>query len=323
MHRRTRQLVAAALLAAAPLGASAQADGYPSKPIRIIVPFAPGGPVDVVARLLQPRLQETLGQPIVIENRAGAGGNIGTVAVARSAPDGYTLLCTSSAFAVNPSLTATAGYDAEKDFAPIVQAATQPNLLIVNPSISAKNLDELLTLARSAKLAYASPGSGTTPHLTAENLFRALGKVDVPAVHFKGAGPAAAAVVAGEPPVGSLAVTAAMPFVRSGKVRALAISSANRHPTLPDVPTFVESGFPSIQDYTWVALMAPAGTPAEVVQKLNDAVNKALQAPEVRERLASLAFDPIGGSPQQFAEYLKSEVVRWAKVVKETGAKVE
>lgn len=319
-----RKHLAALVAAAAILPSSlALAQGYPNKPIRVIVPFAPGGPVDVVARLVQPKMQEVLGQPLVIENRTGAGGNIGAQLVAKSAPDGYTVLVHSSAFAVNPSLTATAGYDAEKDFAPVANIATQPNLVVVNPNLPARNLNELLALAKTQKLAYASPGSGTTPHLTAEHLFAVIGKVQVPAVHFKGAGPAAAAVVAGEPPVGSLAVTAAVPFIRSGKVRALAVSSDKRQPTMPDVPTFIEAGFPAIQDYTWVAMVVPAGTPAEVVNRLNDAVNQALRAPEVKERLESLSFEGVGGTPQQFASYLKSEVVRWAKVVKDTGAKLE
>lgn len=302
-------------------GALAQA--YPSKPVRIVVAHAPGGPVDVIARLVQPKAQEVLGQQLIVENRVGAGGNIGTAAVAKSPADGYTILANSSAFAVNPSLTPNAGYDAEKDFAAVVQVATQPNLLVVHPNVNAKNLQELLALARTAKLSYASPGSGTTPHLTAEMLFRVIGKVDVQGVHYKGAGPAAAAVVAGEPQVGSLAVTAPIPHVRAGKLRAIAISSARRHPALPDVATFVEQGFANVQDYTWVGFFAPTGTPAAVVQRLNDAVNQAIRSPEVMERLASLAFEPIGGTPEQFTKYVKEEVVKWGKVVKETGAKVD
>jgi tripartite-type tricarboxylate transporter receptor subunit TctC len=299
------------------------AQPYPNKPVRIIVAHAPGGPVDVLARLVQPKVQEVLGQQLVVENRVGAGGNIGTAAVAKSPPDGYTVLANSSAFAVNPSLTPNAGYDPDRDFAPVVQVATQPNLIVVHPSVNAKNLQELLALAKTAKLSYASPGSGTTPHLTAEMLFRVIGKVEVTGIHYKGAGPAAAAVVAGEPSVGSLAVTAPIPHVRAGKLRAVAISSAKRNPALPDVATFAEQGFPNVQDYTWVGFFAPAGTPAAAVQRLNDAVNQAIKSPEVLERLASLAFEPIGGTPEQFAQYVKEEVVKWGKVVKETGARVD
>ena len=304
----------------------AHAQTYPVKPIRMMLPFAPGGPVDVVARLIQPKLQETLGQPVVIENRTGAGGNIGVVSVAKSPADGYTILVTSSSFAVNPSLTPTAGYDALKDFIGVANIATQPNLIIVHPSVPVKNLEELIKLikgAQSGTFAYATPGSGTTPHLTGEHLFKVIAQSEVAAIHFRGAGPAAAAIVAGEPKFGSLAVTAAMPHIKAGKVRAVAISSSARQSTLPDVATFVEQGFPQVQDYTWVAMMVPAGTPPAIVQRLNDAVNIALKEPVVRDRLEGLAFEPVGGTSAQFGEYLRSEVARWAKVVKETGAKLE
>ena len=266
------------------------AQAFPSKPVRIIVAWAPGGPVDVVARLVANKMPETLGQTVIVENRPSATGNIGSAFVAKASPDGYTILANSSAFAVNVTLTPNAGYDAEKELIPLVQIATQPNLIVVHPGVNAKTIAELITMAKSAKLSYASPGNGTTPHLTAENLFRTLAKVDVTHVPYKGAGPAAAAVVAGEPSIGSLAVTAPIPHVRSGRLKALAISSSKRHPALPDVPTLVESGFPTLQDYTWVGLFAPTGTPAEVVQKLNDSVNRALQQPDVRERLESLLF---------------------------------
>jgi len=317
-----RRSIVPVTFAALCLAGAATAQPYPAKPVRIVVAHAPGGPVDVIARLVSPKLTEVLGQQVIVENRVGAGGNIGTAQVAKSPADGYTILANSSAFAVNPSLTANAGYE-PAEFAPVVQVATQPNLIVVHPGVKATNLQELLSLARTSKLSYASPGSGTTPHLTAEMLFAVIGKVDVQGIHYKGAGPAAAAVVAGEPPVGSLAVTAPIPHVRAGKLRAIAISSSQRHPALPDVPTFVEQGHANVQDYTWVGLFAPAATPAAIVQRLNDGVNQAIRVPEIRERLASLAFEPIGGTPQQFADYVKVEVVKWGKVVKETGAKVD
>jgi len=322
MTTRIRAVVAAALLASAPLAAS-WAQTYPSKPVHVIVAFAPGGPVDVVARVMGDKLQTILGQPVVIENRPSSTGNLGTQVVAKSAPDGYTILANSSAFAVNVSLSANAGYDPERDFAPIIQAGTQPNLIVVNAAFPAKTLAEVLEMAKTKKLAYASPGAGTTPHLTGEHLFRAIAKLDVTHIPYKGAGPAAAAVVAGEPPIGSLAVTAPMPFIKSGQLRAIAISSATRHRLLPDVPTFKELGYPEIEEYTWVGFFAPAGTPPDVVQKLNDAMNRVLRMPDVRERLEALTFEPIGGTPQQFAEYVRSEVAKWAVVVKETGAKLE
>jgi len=269
------------------------------------------------------KLTAALGQQVIVENRAGAGSVIGIRAAAKAAPDGYTILATSSAFAVNVSLSPNAGYDAERDFAPIIQAATQPNVIVVNAEFPAKTLGELLEMAKTRKLAYASPGAGTTPHLTGEHLFKAIAKLDVVHVPYKGAGPAAAAVVAGEPPIGSLAVTAPLPFVRAGRLRALAISSATRHRLLPDVPTFKELGYPEIEEYTWVAFFAPAGTPPEIIQKLNNAMNRVLQTRDVRERLEALTFEPIGGSPQQFADYVRSEVAKWAIVVRETGAKLE
>ena len=288
-----------------------------------MVAFAPGGPVDVVARVAADKLQEVLGQPVVVENRPSSTGNLATQVVAKAAPDGYTILATSSAFAVNVSLSSNAGYDAERDFAPIIQAATQPNVIVVNAAFPAKTLPELLEAAKTQKLAYASPGAGTTPHLTGEHLFKAIAKLDVTHIPYKGAGPAAAAVVAAEPPIGSLAVTAPLPFIRSGQLRALAISSATRHRLLPDVPTFKELGYPDVEEYTWVAFFAPAGTSPEIVQKFNAAMNRVLQMRDVRERLESLTFEPIGGSPQQFAEYVRAEVAKWAVVVKQTGAKLE
>ncbi len=322
MSTRLQAVMAATCLALAPLSPCV-AQGYPARPVHIIVAFAPGGPVDVVARVTADKLPEILGEPVVVENRPSSTGNLGAQVVAQAPPDGYTILATSSAFAVNVSLSPNAGYDAERDFAPIIQAATQPNVIVVNAEFPAHTLAELLDRAKTMKLAYASPGAGTTPHLTGEHLFKAIAKLDVTHVPYKGAGPATVAVVAGEPPIGSLAVTAPLPFIRSGRLRALAISSATRLRLLPDVPTFTELGYPEIQEYTWVGFFAPAGTPPEVVQKLNEAINRVLQMRDVRERLESLTFDPIGGSPQQFAEYVRAEVAKWAIVVKETGAKVD
>ena len=299
------------------------AQAWPDKPVHFIIPFAPGGPTDIIARLVSQKLTESLGQPMLVESRAGAGGNIGTAAVAKSAPDGYTVLLTSSAYAVNVSLSPNSGYDAERDFIPTVVVAKQANLIFVNPSLPAKNLAELLALAKTSKLAFASPGSGTTPHLTAENLFNLMSKLDMPAIHFRGAGPAVTAVVGGEPPVGAGAVSTPLPYVKSGRLRALAVSSAARVAALPDVPTFAEAGFPGVQDETWIGIFLPAGTPQAIVQKLNDAVNKSLQAPDMRERLDALAFEPVGGSPQQFAAYVKAEIAKWGKVVREGNIKAE
>jgi tripartite-type tricarboxylate transporter receptor subunit TctC len=302
---------------------AAHAQTWPVKPVRFVIPFAPGGPADIIARLTGQQLAEILGQPVVVESRAGAGGNIGAAAVAKSAPDGYTALVTTSAFAVNVSLTPNPGYDAERDFIPTVVVAKQANLIFVHPSIPATNLAELLVYAKNAKLAFASPGSGTTPHLTAENLFNVISKLGMPAIHFRGAGPSAAAVVGGEPPVGAGALATPLPFVKSGKLRALAVSSPARVAALPEVPTFAESGFPGVNDETWIGIFLPAGTPAAIVQKLNASVNQALQSADMRERLAALAFEPVGGTPREFADYVKTEIVKWGKVVREGNIKVE
>ena len=308
-----------ALLLALVLPAHAQT--WPARPVRFIVPFAPGGPADISARLVSVKLADTLGQQIVIENRSGAGGNIGASMAAKAAPDGYTVLLTTSALAVNMSLYPNPGYDAERDFVATALVASQPNMIFVNAAVPARTLPEFIAYAKTAKLTYASPGSGTTPHLTAENLFRVLAGLDLTPVHFRGAGPMVAAVLAGDPQLGSGAISGPLGQIRAGKLRGLAVSSGRRVPTLPDVPTFAEAGFPGLEDYTWIAVFLPAGTPAAIVQKLNAAISGAVQQADIRERLEALAFDPMGGSPQQAADYVRAEIVKWGKVVRDTGAK--
>ena len=294
------------------------AQTYPSKPIHLYVAFPPGGPVDIIARLVGPKLTEALGQPVVVENKVGASGNLATAEVAKSAPDGYTLLAHSSAYVVNPSLFKNAGYDPIKDLVPIAIVAQQANIILVNASFPAKTLEELRKAAMSSKLAFASPGTGTTPHLTAVNLFHARWKADITHVPFKGAGPAVAGLLSGEPPIGCMAGSGPMSNIKAGKFRALAVSSANRLPQLPEVPTLKELGYPGMEDYTWVGLFAPAGTPREVVQKLNDAVRKAI--PDLRPRLDALAFEPTAAPLKETADYVRVEVEKWGRVVKETGA---
>jgi tripartite-type tricarboxylate transporter receptor subunit TctC len=300
---------------------TAFSQAYPSKPVRMVVAFPPGGPVDVLARLISPKMQEALGQSVVIENVGGGGGNIAAQRVVKSPADGYTVLAHSSAYAVNPALLGNTGFDAEKDMIPIAVVASQANLIIVHADFPAKTLAELLALSKTQKLAFASPSSGTTPHLTAENLFKVRAKVDILHVPFKGAGPAITAVLGGQPPIGSMAGTAPIPHIKAGKVRALAVSSAQRLASLPDVPTLGELGYPGMEDYTWVGLFVPAGTPAEAVQKLNEAALKAARSPEVKERLEALAFEVTAAPLGETAAYVKSELAKWAKVVKDTGAK--
>jgi tripartite-type tricarboxylate transporter receptor subunit TctC len=300
---------------------TAFAQPYPNKPIRMVVAFPPGGPVDVVARLVSPKITEALGQGVVIENVGGGGGNIAAARVAKSAADGYTVLAHSSAFAVNPALLGNPGFDAEKDMIAIAVVASQANLIFVHADFPAKTLAELLERAKTDKLAFASPSSGTTPHLTAENLFKLRAKVDITHVPFKGAGPAMTAVLGGQPPIGVLAGTAPMPHVKAGRIRVLAVSSAKRLASLPEVPTLNELGYPNMEDYTWVGLFVPAGTPGDITQKLNDAVLRAVQSPEVKERLEGLAFEVTAARLPATADYVRGELAKWAKVVRETGAK--
>jgi tripartite-type tricarboxylate transporter receptor subunit TctC len=302
---------------------AAFAQSYPTKPIRMMVAFPPAGPVDLIARLVAPKMGEILGQPVVVENKVGASGNLATAELAKSAPDGYTLLAHSSAFAVNPSLFANAGYDPARDVLPVAVVAQQANIIVVNADFPARTLEELKQQVTSRKLAFASPGAGTTPHLTGENLFHVRWKADITHVPFKGAGPAVAGLLGGQPPIGCMAGSGPMGNIKSGKLRALAVSSAKRLPQLPDVPTLGELGYAGMEDYTWVGIFLPAGTPRAIADKLNAAVLKALDDPDLKQRLDTLAFETTAKPLEATADYVKAEVVKWAQVVKETGAKVD
>ncbi len=309
---------------AAMFAAGAAAQQYPVRPIRIIVGFAPGGPTDVIARIMAQKLTESLGQQVVVDNRAGAGGNIGIGMVANATPDGYTILVVSSALVLNPGLYAKIPYDAEKSFSPVSNMAASPNVFIAHPSVAAKSMQELIKLAQVTpkKYSFATPGIGTTPDLSAV-IFKLNTKADIASVPYSGAGPAVAAVIANQVPLGCVAMPPATPHIQSGRLRALAVTTAKRSPVLPDVPTMAESGLPGQESDTLQGMLVPAGTPAAVVRRLHADVVKILAQPETRDRISALGFDIIASSPREFAAQIKVEVAKWAKVVKEAGIKVE
>lgn len=299
-----------------------QALAYPDRPIKIIVAFPPGSSTDIVARALSQPLAEALGQPVVIENRPGAGGNIGTVAVARSAPDGYTVLMHSVAYAVNPSLYGNAGYQVGKELAGVAMGAVSPNILYVHPSVKANSLPELLALAKTEKLSYASSGNGTTTHLGAELLFRNLAKVEVQHVPFAPAS-AANAVVAGQVPLGSTSIPPVVQLAKAGKVRPIAVTSSKRSGALPDVPTVAELGYPGFEANTWFAMLAPAGTPAAILERLNAELNKILLNRSINEGFAAQSLESVRMGRAELDAYVLAESRKWAAVVQQTGAKVD
>lgn len=316
----TIRILCVAWLAALPAASFAQGS-YPDRPVRIIVAFPPGASTDIVARLVAGKLGEALGQNVIVENRPGAGGNIGSQTARKANADGYTLLMNSSAIAVNVSLYRTPGY-AITDFIPILQGPTTPNLISAHPSVKANSLKELIALARSTPMSYSSSGTGTTPHLDMEMIFKSLSRVDITHVPYAPA-TAAAAVVGNQVPIGCTSMPPAVPHLDSKRLKPIAVTTAARSPILPNVPTVAESGFPGFDDHTWFSFFAPAGTPAAVVTRLNKEINRILQHPDVKTRLdaQSLVFTP--NTPQQFGAALKVEVARYAKMVKESGARAD
>ena len=314
-------LLGLALLGGMHLSSWAQAEWPKAKPVTLLVAFAPGASSDIVARSLTQKLNELTGGNFVVENRGGAGGNIASAQVKRAAPDGYTILVHSVAFAVNPSLYADAGYDALKDFVPVALGPKTPNIFTVNPNVAAKTLPELVEAAKKSPFSYASSGIGTTTHLSMERLKMAA-KVDIVHVPYQ---PAAAvnAVVAGHTQIASTSMPPAVPMIKSGKLKAIAVTSATRSPLLPDVPSITEFGYKEFDDYTWFGFFAPAGTPNDVVVKLNAALNRAMASAEVVERFAQLGMASAPNNTLEFSNFLRAEVPKWAAVVKSSGAKAD
>jgi len=318
-----RGLLAAA--AAAPLArfrAAGAAPAWPDRPVRLIVGFAPGGPADIVARILAEPLSEAWGQPAVIENRGGAGGNLAAQLVARARPDGMTALVTTSAFAVNPSLSRSAGYRPE-EFTPAAVVAATPNLLAVRPDFEAGTLAELIAYGRRRPINFGTAGVGTTPHLSAARLLQLQAGIDAQHVPFTGAGPALTAVLGGQIELASVALPAAVEMVRQGALRGLVVTSAQRSPSLPEVPTAAEAGFPEVDDTTWVALFFPAGTPAAVLEKANADTRQALVGEAARRRLAATGFDAVGLDLDASAGFVRHETERWGAVIHRLGVTLE
>jgi tripartite-type tricarboxylate transporter receptor subunit TctC len=312
--------IAAALL----LPALVSAQNYPARPVRLIVPFPPGGSVDVVARALTPKLSERLGQQVVIENRSGASGIIGTEVVAHAKPDGYTLLINTIPFVTNAYLYSKVPYDSFADFLPVAWLCSSPGTLVINPSVPARSVRELLELARAkpGALNYSAAGAGTNPHFAGE-LFNMLGNVDIVAIQYKGGGPSLLAALGGEVGVTFPNISEAIPHAKSGKVIVLGVTGAKRSPALPDVPTIAEAGLPGYEFATWHGVLAPKGTPAAIVSLLNAKLKETLTAPEQARLFEQMGFDIVASTPEEFAAHLRRESEKWGKVIKERHIRVE
>jgi tripartite-type tricarboxylate transporter receptor subunit TctC len=306
------------LLAAA--GSALAQDGYPNRPVKVVAPFAPGGPVDAVARVLAPKLAENLGQQFYVENHPGGSGNIGTALVAKAPPDGYTVLAISSTLVVNPSLFAKLGFDTMTDLAPISLVGVSPQVLLVNPSVPATTLKELIDWVKASpgKYSYAHAGLGTPGYLAGEMLKQAFG-LDLVAVSFNGGGPAITSTIGGHTPIVFTSIASAGGHIKAGSVRAIAVSSAQRSPALPDVPTLAQAGAAGQESDIIFGLLVPGGTPTGIVERLHREVVKVVAATDVRERLAALGFEPIASSPKEFTDRIRQEIAQWAKVIRAAG----
>ena len=318
-----QRILLAALVAIATASASAQT--YPNKPIRLVVPFPPGGTTDILARDAGQVLTQTLGQSVLIDNRPGAAGNIGSDVVAKSAPDGYTLLmATVSTHAINPGLYSKLPYDHIKDFAPVILVARVPNVLEVNPAVPVNTVSDLIKLAKEkpGQINFASSGSGTSIHLSGE-LFKTMAGVNMVHVPYRGSAPALVDLISGQVQVMFDNLPSSLQQINAGKLRAIAVTSEQRSPALPNIPTIAESGLPGFEATSWFGIIAPAGTPPEIIAKLNAELDKWLQSPAGKELLLTQGALPAGGTPEQFAAYIKDETEKWAKVIKLSGAKVD
>ena len=325
LARALRLLSLAVLGAALASPASAQtSDAWPSKPLRFILPFPPGGGTDILGRLIAERMTASLGQPVVTENRGGAGGNVGAEAAARSAPDGYTIVLVAPSLAISTSLYSKLGYDAVKDFAPVSLVATVPNVMVTHPSVPANTLAEFIRLAKTkpGEMNYGSGGSGTSNHLAGE-LFNIVAGVKLVHVPYKGVNLAMNDVLSGQIHLVVIGIPAAAPHIKAGKLRALALVAPQRSAALPEVPTVAEAGLPNFEVTTWYGILAPAGTPRAIVTRLNADLVKIMHSPDLKERLAAMATDPATSTPEEFAEYIKREIVKWGEVVRQAGLKAD
>ena len=313
-----------AALGAVLFGLCAHAQDYPSRPVRIVVPFAPGGPNDIIVRLVAQKLAETLAQPFLVENRPGAGGNIGTDFVAKAAPDGYTLLSVGPGSLIINPLIGKVPYDTARDFAPVTLMARAPNALVAHPSLPAGSVKELIELARSqpGRVNYGSGGSGSTPHL-AGAMFAAMAGIALTHVPYKGTAPATADLIGGQVQIAFLGIPTVLPHVKSGKLRVLAVTGKRRSPELPGVPTMDEAGVPGYELSPWYGLLAPAGTPREVVVRLGEELSRSVSAPEMKEKLAVQGAEVAGGSPEEFAALIRADTSTWSRVVKDAGIRIE
>ena len=300
------------------------AQSWPTKPVRMIIAFPPGGPTDLVSRVLAQKLSEQLGQQVIVDNKPGAGGNIAAELAAKAAPDGYTIFYNTSAIVIGPALYGKVNYDTLKDFTPVLLTASVPMVLVVNPQLPARSVKEFVDLAktRSGALNYSSSGTGTITHLASAMMSTQTG-IQTQHIPYKGSAPGLVDLASGQTQFMIDTINTVLPYVRDNRLRGLAVTSAKRSPLLPELPTLAEAGISGFEAAAWQGIVVPTGTPNEIVQKLNAEVNKALMHPDIRSRLAAQGADILGGTPAEYAAYLRSEMPRWAKAVKDSGAKAE